>query len=128
MLFRSVSMAFATNGGLLLLDLVDYFINNIALLASCLLELIIMGWLVKLTDIRKHVNAISEFTIGKWFEICLRFISPAFLIVILGTNIVNTITDGYGGYAQSDLLILGWGLIAAMLVVGIVINKTSKEA
>jgi NSS family neurotransmitter:Na+ symporter len=123
-----VSMAFATNGGLLLLDLVDYFINNIALLSSCLIELVIMGWLVKLADIRKHVNAISEFTIGKWFEICLRFVSPVFLVVILGTNIVNTLTDGYGDYAQSELLVLGWGLIAAMLVVGILINKSSKEA
>ena len=87
-----------------------------------------MGWLVKLADIRSHVNKISEFTIGKWFEVCLRFVSPVFLVVILGTNIVNTLTDGYGGYAQFDLLLLGWGLIAAMLVVGIVINKSSKES
>ncbi|WP_019614419.1 sodium-dependent transporter [Psychromonas ossibalaenae] len=121
-----VSMSFATNGGLLLLDLVDYFINNIALLASCVVELFIMGWLVKLTDIHKHVNSVSEFTIGKWFEICLRFISPAFLIVILGTNIVTALTEGYGGYAQSDLLMLGWGLIALMLIVAIVINKSSS--
>jgi len=122
-----VSMAFATNGGLLLLDLVDYFINNIALLSSCLAELIIMAWLVKLADIRKHVNEISEFTIGKWFEVCLRFISPIFLVVILGTNVINTIKDGYGGYAQSDLLLLGWGLLAAMLVVSIIVNRSSKE-
>lgn len=120
------SMFFATNGGLLLLDLVDYFINNIALLSSCIVDLFIMGWLVKLTDIHKHVNSISEFTVGKWFEICLRFLSPAFLLVILGTNIVNTLTEGYGGYAHSDLMMLGWGVIAAMLVVAIVINKSSN--
>ncbi len=69
------SMAFATNGGLLLLDLVDYFINNIALLSSCVIELLIMGWIVKLTDIHKHVNSLSEFTVGNWFEYCLRYLS-----------------------------------------------------
>ncbi|WP_022940307.1 sodium-dependent transporter [Psychromonas hadalis] len=123
-----VSMAFATNGGLLLLDLVDYFMNNIALLTSCLIELFIMGWIIKLSDIHKHVNTVSEFTIGNWFEICLRFISPLFLLVILGTNIYTTLTEGYGGYTQSDLMLLGWGLVGAMFVVAIVINKASKNS
>ena len=122
-----VSLSFATNGGLLLLDLVDYFMNNIALLASCIVELIIMGWIIKLSDIHKHVNSISEFTIGNWFENCLRYISPLFLIVILSTNIYTTLTEGYGGYSHSDLLMLGWGLVAAMLVGAILINVTSKN-
>jgi NSS family neurotransmitter:Na+ symporter len=122
-----VSMSFATNGGLLLLDLVDYFINNIALLASCIMELIIMGWIVKLTDIHKHVNNLSEFSVGQWFEVCLKFVSPLFLIVILGTNIVNTIQEGYGGYSQFDLITLGWGLIVLMFVLAIVINRTGKN-
>ncbi|QUJ68724.1 sodium-dependent transporter [Photobacterium sp. GJ3] len=121
-----VSMAFATNGGLLLLDLVDYFINNVALLASCLIELLVIGWLLKVADIRAYVNSISEFSIGKWFEICIRFISPIMLIVILGTNLVNTFNDGYGGYAMSDLLMLGWGLVAAMFVAAVLINVASK--
>jgi NSS family neurotransmitter:Na+ symporter len=121
------SMAFATNGGLLLLDLVDYFINNIALLSSCIIELAIMGWIIKLSDIHKHVNNLSEFTVGNWFEICLRYLSPAFLIVILSTNIYNTITEGYGGYSNTDLLTLGWGLITAMLIIAIIVNKTSNS-
>jgi len=121
-----ISMAFATNGGLLLLDLVDYFINNIALLTSCIVELIIVAWLFKLSDIRSYVNKISDFGIGTWFEICLRFISPAILAIILGTNIYKTLTEGYGGYATFELAILGWGLIAAMLIVAVVINKSSR--
>ncbi|PSU34322.1 sodium-dependent transporter [Photobacterium lutimaris] len=121
-----VSMAFATNGGLLLLDLVDYFINNVALLASCLVELIVIAWLLKVSDIRSYVNSISEFGIGKWFEICIRFLSPAMLAVILGTNLVNTFNDGYGGYETSDLLMLGWGLVAAMFIVAVIINVSSK--
>jgi len=122
-----VSLSFATNGGLLLLDLVDYFINNIALLASCLVELVIMAWIVKLTDIHQYVNKISEITIGNWFILCLRFISPIFLVVIVGTNIYTTLTEGYGGYSADDLILLGWGLIAAMLIVAITINKASKN-
>ncbi|MEJ2763698.1 sodium-dependent transporter [Photobacterium sp. MCCC 1A19761] len=121
-----VSMAFATNGGLLLLDLIDYFINNVALLTSCLIELLIIGWLFKAADVRSYTNNISEFSVGKWFEICIRFLSPAMLAVILGTNLVNTFNEGYGGYAVSDLMLLGWGLVAAMFVLAVIINLASK--
>lgn len=123
----AVSMAFATNGGLLLLDLVDYFINNVALLASCLIELIVIGWLLKISDIRDYANDISDFSIGKWFEICIRFISPLMLALILATNLWKTFNEGYGGYEMSDLLMLGWGLVAAMFVVAVIINVTSKS-
>jgi len=99
----AVSMAFATNGGLLLLDLVDYFINNVALLASCLIELIVIGWLLKISDIRDYANDISDFSIGKWFEICIRFISPLMLALILATNLWKTFNEGYGGYEMSEI-------------------------
>ncbi|HIF9412767.1 TPA: sodium-dependent transporter [Photobacterium damselae] len=122
-----VSMAFATNGGLLLLDLVDYFINNVALLSSCLLELLIVGWLVKIADIRQYANSISDFTIGKWFELCICFISPIMLAIILVTNLYKTLAEGYGGYDMSDLLTLGWGLVGMMIVVSIIINLASKS-
>ncbi|NVH47205.1 sodium-dependent transporter [Photobacterium damselae] len=122
-----VSMAFTTNGGLLLLDLVDYFINNVALLSSCLLELLIVGWLVKIADIRQYANSISDFTIGKWFELCIRFISPIMLAIILVTNLYKTLAEGYGGYDMSDLLTLGWGLVGMMIVVSIIINLASKS-
>ncbi|KDM91562.1 sodium-dependent transporter [Photobacterium galatheae] len=120
-----ISMAFATNGGLLLLDLVDYFINNVALLTSCLIELLVIGWLLKVSDIRAYVNKISEFSIGIWFEICIRFISPIMLAIILGKNLINTVDQGYGGYAMSDLLILGWGLVAVMFIAAVIINVKS---
>ncbi|MGO2508225.1 MAG: sodium-dependent transporter [Vibrio hibernica] len=124
-----VSLSFATNGGLLLLDLVDFFINNIALLASCLIELLLVGWLFKLADIREYANKISEVTIGVWFDLCIRFLSPIMIAIILANKIITTVTDGYGGYEISDLLTLGWGLIGAMLVIAIIINsKKSKEA
>ncbi|AQS39428.1 SNF family Na+-dependent transporter [Shewanella psychrophila] len=121
------SMAFATNGGLLLLDLIDYFINNVALLLSCFIELIILAWLFKISDIRDYANRISEFTVGRWFDLCLRFISPAMLAIILVKNLINTITEGYGDYPIQDQIILGWGLIAVMLLLSLIINLVTSD-
>ncbi len=118
-----ISMAFATNGGLLLLDLVDHFANNIGIMASCLVELILMTWLLKVSDVRKYVNSISDFTIGVWFDICLRFVSPVVLAIIVVTKVRTLLTEGYGGYN----LTLGWLVIATLLVMAAIINLTNRK-
>ncbi|GIU30976.1 transporter [Shewanella schlegeliana] len=120
-----LSMAFSSNGGLLLLDLIDYFINNIALLSSCLIELVILAWLFRIADIRDYANRCSEFSIGKWAEICLRFICPIMLAIILVKNLINTLANGYGDYPIVDQLFLGWGLVASMLFFAIFISVIS---
>ncbi|MFP2769504.1 sodium-dependent transporter [Oceanisphaera sp. KMM 10153] len=122
-----VSLLFITQGGLLLLDLVDYFINNIALLGSCLLELFLVGWLCKLQDYRAHANRLSEFTIGGWWAICIKFVSIGILVVILFNNILGAFRENYGGYSDNDVTFIGWGMIALMLVVAIIINASSKK-
>ncbi|WP_411197995.1 hypothetical protein [Vibrio sp. EA2] len=118
----ALSMTFATNGGLLLLDLVDHFVNNVGILSSCLVEIILMTWLCKLADVRSYVNKISDFSVGVWFEVCLRFITPVVLAIIVATKFINLIVEGYGGYAPFELMVLGWGLILALLITGIYIN------
>lgn len=119
-----VSMAFATNGGLLLLDLVDHFANNVGIMAGGLVEIILMAWLLnKVADVREYVNKISDFTIGTWFDVCLKFITPAVLAVILATKLMTLFTEGYGGYD----LTLGWAIIAALFVMGFVINATNRK-
>lgn len=123
-----VSMAFATSGGLLLLDLVDYFINNIALLLSCLVELLIITWMLKVNLVRRHANHCSEFHVGRWLEICLQVISPAILATILAKNLYNTLINGYGDYPIVDQLLLGWGLVAAMLLFALLIDFASKRS
>ena len=85
-----------------------------------------MAWLVKLADIREYVNKCSDFTIGSWFEICLHFITPIILAIIVATKFMDLVSEGYGGYAAFELMTLGWGLIGLLLSVGIVINMKSE--
>ena len=119
-----VSMAFATNGGLLLLDLVDHFTNNVGIMFGGFVEIVLMAWLLnKIPSVREYVNATSDFAVGQWFDICLRFITPVILAVILATKLFDLFTVGYGGY---DLTI-GWVVIAALLVFGITINVTNRQ-
>ncbi|KII79676.1 sodium-dependent transporter [Vibrio renipiscarius] len=119
-----VSMAFATNGGLLLLDLVDHFANNIGIMFGGLVEIVLMAWLLnKVPSVREYVNSTSDFTIGQWFDVCLRFITPVMLAVILATKVQELFTEGYGGYD----LTLGWIIMGALLVFGLILNATNRQ-
>ncbi len=119
-----VSMAFATNGGLLLLDLVDHFANNVGIMVGGLVEIVLMAWLLnRVSEVRGYVNERSDFSIGQWFEICLRFVTPVMLAVILATKLYALFTDGYGGYD----LTLGWALIAALFIFGLLINAVNRK-
>ncbi|WP_445398839.1 sodium-dependent transporter [Zobellella sp. An-6] len=122
-----VSLLFITQGGLLLLDLVDYFINNIALLGSCLLELLLVGWLCRLEDFRAHANRLSDFAVGAWWLVCIKYVSVAMLVVILFSNLLGAFRENYGGYSNNEVLFMGWGMIAVMLMLAIVINTASKK-
>ena len=119
-----VSMAFATNGGLLLLDLVDHFANNVGIMVGGLVEIVLMAWLLKrVPEVRNYVNERSDFSVGQWFEICLRFVTPIMLAIILATKLYALTTEGYGGYD----LTLGWALIAALFIFGLVINAVNRK-
>ncbi len=119
-----LSMAFATNGGLLLLDLVDHFANNVGIMVGALVEVVLMAWLLnKVPSVREYVNVKSDFTIGQWFDVCIRFVTPVMLAIILATKLQALFTEGYGGYD----LTLGWVVMGALLVFGFIINGASSK-
>ncbi|NMV11763.1 sodium-dependent transporter, partial [Vibrio parahaemolyticus] len=53
----------------------------------------------------------------------LRFVTPIMLAIILATKLYALITEGYGGYD----LTLGWALIAALFIFGLVINAVNRK-
>ncbi|GAM69441.1 sodium-dependent transporter [Vibrio sp. JCM 19236] len=105
----------------------DYFTNQIGIVLACFIEVILVVMVVKAANIRSYVNNVSDFKIGGWYDICLKFVSPAILAITLFNTLKTTVTEGYGGYAQSDLLTLGWGLLALLVVIGLLINTFSKK-
>ncbi len=84
-----VSIAFTTGGGLLLLDIVDHFINNFGILMGGFIEIIFVAWFCKLDDLRNHVNLTSEIKVGSLWMNSLRFVIPAMLgFMLVQTSLV----------------------------------------
>ncbi|MGI6721613.1 MAG: sodium-dependent transporter [Anaerovoracaceae bacterium] len=118
-----LSILFITGGGLNILDILDAFTNQIALTFSGLLEVILIAWFFNPEEIRKIANEYSNFSVGKWWTFCLKFITVIMLGVMTVLNTYQFITQGYGDYAQIDINIFGWGAILIIVVFAMLFLK-----
>ncbi|MDO9535025.1 MAG: sodium-dependent transporter [Bacillota bacterium] len=115
-----VGLVFISRGGLLWLDQVDYFLNNFVLVLVGLLTCLVIGWGYGAHKIREHINEVSEIKIGIWFDICIKFITPIILIILLVLNLRERILAPYEGYPAFMQIIGGWGMLAVIIILGIV--------
>jgi NSS family neurotransmitter:Na+ symporter len=120
-----ISAVFTTGGGLLLLDIVDHFINNFGVLCCGLLEIVMISWFCKLGDLQEHVNSVSEFRVGTLWQVCLRFIAPIMMTYMVIMNFYTDLTKNYGDYSDTAIMAFGWAVLGVSLVLAFVLP--SKE-
>lgn len=120
-----LSVFYATGAGLYFLDIVDAFINSYSLVVVGLAEAIIIGWFLGSHVIRKHTNSVSIYPIGKWWDVMIKFVTPAILTYMLVQSFINEIKNPYGNgdYSMTALLVLGWGVVATIVLVSLVLSK-----
>lgn len=118
-----ISMVFVTGAGLYILDIMDHFINSFAIVTIGFLEAVLIGWVVGADKIRKHNNEVSIISIGYWWEIIIKFVSPAILGFILINSLINDILNPYENYPVKALLIYGVGTLIVVFVVSFIIDR-----
>ncbi|MFT3942305.1 MAG: sodium-dependent transporter [Ancrocorticia sp.] len=110
-------LLFATTSGLNTLDIVDAFINNIGVVASAVLTLVLVVLIGrKVPEFAKHLNAVSSFKVGRVWQAMLVVLTPIVLVVILVTGAFDYITNGYGSFPWWYVVMAGWGMLALLLV------------
>ena len=111
---------FTTQGGYYWIDIFDYFTCSFVLTFVGLMEAIIVGYVFKASRMREYINEVSEIKIGKWWDICVKFITP----IILGFSFIwelkKVITKGYGDYPRWTTNV-GFALVLLLLVLSIVL-------
>lgn len=120
-----ISSVFCLGGGLYVLDIVDHFANNLGILGVALAEIFLLSWLCRLEVVREHANSVSEFAVGAWWTICLRYLSVGILALLVVLNLYGDLTAPYGGYGSAELLAYGWTVIAACVLLGLALRATS---
>ncbi|WP_291653333.1 sodium-dependent transporter [Clostridium sp.] len=119
----SIGILYSIGAGLYLLDIIDNFINNYGIVVVGLLEVILIGWIASPDIVRGHTNEISYFKIGKWWNICVKFVTPVILIFMLAQSLITEIKAPYGGYDISALFAYGWSIIGFGIILALIISK-----
>lgn len=115
------SVIFTTKAGLHILDIADHFITNYGLVVGGLLECLLVGWLIKARTAREHVNKCSEkIKLSFLWDICIRYITPVIILLILIQAFLKDLKKAYGGYDIDALILFGADWIMLTIVIAVV--------
>ncbi len=119
-------LLFATTSGLNTLDVVDAFINNIGVVLSAVMTLVLVILIGrKGPELAAHLNAVSSFKVGRGWLLLVGIVTPIVLAVILVSGAIDYIVNGYGGMPAWYLAVAGWGMLALVLVFSFAISYRS---
>ncbi|MBD3347634.1 MAG: sodium-dependent transporter [Candidatus Eisenbacteria bacterium] len=118
-----VGIIFTTGAGLYWLDIVDRWMNDYGLVVIGLLECIAIGWFYGTGKLKAYINEVSDFKIGIWWDIFIKWVTPLALGWAIVMSIVQDFTRPYGDYPAWALIVGGWGVVAAIVVTASLITK-----
>jgi NSS family neurotransmitter:Na+ symporter len=118
-----------TTTGVYVLDIVDHFINRFGILLVAVASMLALAWVFRRTTLlRDHLNRDGSVKLGRTWEALIGFVAPAALVFILVNELIDNIQVPYGDYPTWMLTTLGWGLAAAVLVLGFVAARLPWRA
>ncbi len=88
------SFVFTTGMGQYLITVVSQFLMNFAILLAILLELVIIAWVYGADRLMDSLNEGSSIKVDSFWIICIKFITPIILIILLVLGIYNLISTG----------------------------------
>jgi len=119
-----ISMAlFSTTTALSVLDTADAFVNSFGIMAVALVAVVVVAWILhKLPVLQEHLNRRSSFRVGFLWKLLVGALAPIVLGYLLISELVAKISEPYGGYPGWFLSVFGWGMVIALVVIGVLLS------
>lgn len=119
-----ISLAlFSTTSGLLALDIMDKFTNNIGIVAIALIAVVVLDWVLRRIDeFSSHINAVSSVRVGTIWRISVVNVTTLVLGFTLIQELISLIQEPYGGYTTAQVALYGWLVLAVILIGALVFS------
>jgi len=115
------SIIFTTRAGLYLLDIADHFITNYGLVTGGLMECLLIGWILKASVLRRHINRFG-LGISPIWDFFVKFTTPAILLYLIFLSCSGDLQKNYGDYHTDQLIIYGVGWMLICLIVALILT------
>ncbi|MCK5082967.1 MAG: sodium-dependent transporter, partial [Candidatus Omnitrophica bacterium] len=116
------SIIFTAKSGLYWIDIVDHFITHYGLVVIGLLECIVIGWIFKASKLREHIDHATGKTLTRFWDVCIKVITPLVLIMMLVNDLRMEILTPYEGYSWMAILMIGRDWLVIALIVALFIS------
>ncbi|RAV31899.1 sodium-dependent transporter [Corynebacterium heidelbergense] len=114
---------FASTSGLIALDIMDKWTNNIGIVCAAILSLVATGWVFnRRRELQQHLNAVSSVRVGAVWQFCTFILTPLVLLYTVINEIRGLLREPYEGYASASLSLYGWMVIAVIVVAAMVLS------
>ena len=126
----SAGVIFTTRAGLYLLDIVDHFVTSYNLLLVGICQSILVVWIYGAEKMRPYINQVSDWKVGKWWNISVKYLIPLVLVTLLMAQLSKDLRIPYEGYPTWALGI-GWAIVIVPSLAFLLLLMTShnhKEA
>ena len=111
---------FTTNAGLYFLDVIDHFVTNFGLVLAAIFECIAVGWIYGAKNIRMYINKVSKVQLGAWWDMCIRYIVPIVLTILVVVQFFKEIATNYEGYPNWAIA-MGWSVVVIPLLIAVIL-------
>lgn len=118
-----MGIIFTTGAGIFWLDIVDRWMNDYGLVVIGFLECIAIGWFYGTDKLKKYINEVSDFRIGIWWDIFIKWVTPLALGWAIVASIVNDFSQPYGDYPGWALAVGGWAWMAVIVTTAALITR-----
>ncbi|WP_083980285.1 sodium-dependent transporter [Demequina salsinemoris] len=114
---------FGTTSGLILLDTVDQWSNQLGIVAAAVGMIAAALWFGKrATELERHLAAVSPMRPGRYWHLLVSAVA-VLLVYMFVTKAISLVKDGYEGYPTWYLVVFGWGTIAFLVAMGLVMPR-----
>jgi NSS family neurotransmitter:Na+ symporter len=72
---------------------------------------------------REYANSKSDFTIGAWWDFCIKYLTPIVVTGLLVTNIIDRIKSSYGDYSRLAEFLGGWLVLIIFIAIAVFLFK-----
>ncbi len=98
---------YTTRAGLYFLDIVDHFVTSYNLLLVGICQSILVGWIYGAEKMRRYINQVSHWQVGKWRNVAVKYLIPLVLVTLLSAQLSQDLGIPYENYPAWALGI-GW--------------------